>query len=84
MFLLDPSRENVFGFEGVFYGFVLWEMNFLELLHTFYGNILMGRQLPTTFCTIYYGLQRMKEEQGSLIKQEKFMVAAAIEPLSSS
>jgi hypothetical protein len=32
--LLDPSRENLCGFEGGFHGFVLWEMKFLELLHS--------------------------------------------------
>ncbi len=31
----------------------------------------MGRYLPTTFCAIYYGLQRMKEEQGSLLQHKK-------------
>ncbi len=54
-----------------FYGFAFWEMKFLELLHTFYGVILMGRYLPATFCTIYYGLQRMKEEQGPIFQQKK-------------
>jgi hypothetical protein len=41
------------------------------IIHTFYGIIVMGRYryLPTTFCTIYYGLQQMKEEQGSLFQQ---------------
>jgi hypothetical protein len=43
----------------------------------------MGRYLQTTFCTIYYGLQQMKEEQGSLIQQKKIKVAAGTERLSS-
>jgi hypothetical protein len=43
----------------------------------------MERYLPATFCTIYYGLQQMKEEQGSLFQQKKkIMVAVEIEPLT--
>ncbi len=53
------------------------------ILYTFYGIILMGKYQPATFCTIYYGLQRMKEEQGSLHQQKQIMVAAGIEPLTS-
>ncbi len=67
-----------------FYGFVPWEVKSLEILPAFTGVILMGRCLPTTYCTIYYGFQWiMKEEQGSLIQQKKIMVAAGIEPLTS-
>jgi hypothetical protein len=52
--------------------------------HFFNGFILMGRYLPATFCTIYSGLQQMKEEQGSLFQQKKIMVAAGNEvPLTS-
>jgi hypothetical protein len=74
------------GSKGGFYGFVLWEMKFLELLHTFYGFILMGRYLPTIFCTVYYGPQWMKEEQGSIFQQKKkklFTATAGIKPLES-
>jgi hypothetical protein len=28
-------------------------------------------RLPTTYCTIYYGLKRMKEEHGLLMQQKK-------------
>jgi hypothetical protein len=31
----------------------------------------MGRYLPATFCTIYYGLQQMKKEEGSFFQQKK-------------
>jgi hypothetical protein len=45
---------------------------------------LLGRVLPTTHGTIYYGLKRMKEQQGLLIQQKKKIVnAAGIEPSSS-
>jgi hypothetical protein len=38
---------------------------------------LLGRFLPATYCTEYYGLKRMKEEQGFLIQilqKKKIMV----------
>jgi hypothetical protein len=34
----------------------------------------MGRYLPTIFCTIYYGPQWMKEEQGSIFQQKKKII----------
>jgi hypothetical protein len=37
----------------------------------FAGFVLLGTCLPTTYCTIYYGFKRMKEEQGLLIQQKK-------------
>jgi hypothetical protein len=45
--------------------------------------ILLGRCLPTTYCTIYYELQQIKDEQRPLIQQKKIMVAAGIEPMTS-
>jgi hypothetical protein len=58
--------------EGFFYGFGLWKINFLNNPLIFPGFVLLGRCLPTTYCTIYYGFnKRMKEEQGLLIQQKK-------------
>jgi hypothetical protein len=46
-------------------------MKFLNIPLTFDGCVLLGRFLPaTTYCTIYYGFKRMKEEQGLLIQQK--------------
>jgi hypothetical protein len=42
--------------------------------------MLLGRCLPITDCTLYYGFERMKEEQGLLIQQNKNMVAAGVNP----
>ncbi len=42
-------------------------------IHTF----LMGRYLPTTFCTIYYGLQWMKEERGSSSQHDELLISRA-------
>jgi hypothetical protein len=59
-------------------------MKFLNIPLTFAKVILLGRCLPTTYCTIYYGFQRMKEEQGSSMQQKKkIIVAVGIEPLTS-
>jgi hypothetical protein len=44
---------------------------------------LLGRCLPATYCTEYYGFKRMKEEQGLVIQQRKIMDAARIEPKTS-
>ncbi len=33
--------------------------------------------LPATYCTVYYGFKRMKEEQGLLIQQKKKIMDAA-------
>jgi hypothetical protein len=81
--LLEPSREIVMGSEGVFYGFGLWKMKFLNIPRIFAGFVLLGRCLPTTYHTIYYGFKRMKEEQGLLIQQKKITDAAGIEPVTS-
>jgi hypothetical protein len=40
-----------------------------------------GKMPRTTYCTIYNGLGRMKEEQGS--QQKKYTDAAGIDPLTS-
>jgi hypothetical protein len=71
------------GSEGGFYGFGLWKMKFLNSPLIFAGFVLLGRCLPTTYFTIYYGLKRMKEERGLLIQQIKTMDAGGIEPVTS-
>jgi hypothetical protein len=52
-------------FGGGCYVFGLCEREFLTIQHTFYAIILLGRRLLATYCTVYHGLQWMKEEQGS-------------------
>jgi hypothetical protein len=59
------------GLERGFYGFGLWKMRFLNIPLIFAGFVLLGRCLPTKYCTIYYGFKRMKEEQGLLIQQKR-------------
>ncbi len=71
------------GLDGVFYGFRLWKVKFLNIPLIFDGFVLLGRCLSTTNCTIYYGFKRMKEKQGLLIQQKKIMNAAGIEPMTS-
>ncbi len=63
-FLLDFSREIVMGSEGGFYGFGLWKIKFLNIPLIFAGFVLLGKCLPATYCTIFYGFKRMKEEEG--------------------
>jgi hypothetical protein len=59
-------------------------MKFLNIPLIFAGFVLLGRCLPTTYCTIYYGFKRMKEEQRLLIQQKKkIMDAAGIKPRTS-
>jgi hypothetical protein len=58
-------------------------MEFLNLSLIFAGFVFLGRCLPATYNTLYYGFKRMKEEQGLLIQQEKIMDAAGIEPMTS-
>jgi uncharacterized membrane-anchored protein YitT (DUF2179 family) len=70
-FFAGTQQGNSYGFGGDFYGFGLWEMKFLNIPLIFAGFVLLGRCMPTTYCTIYYGLKRMKEEQGLLIQQKK-------------
>jgi hypothetical protein len=72
--------ENFYRVGRGLYGFSLWEMKFLNIPLTFTGVILLGRCLPTTYCTISNGFQRMKEEQESLMPQNKLMVAVGVEP----
>jgi hypothetical protein len=43
---------------------------------------LLGRWLPATYCRIYYGFKRMKDEEGLLIQQNLIMNAAGIEPVT--
>ncbi len=71
--------------EKGFYGFGLWKMKFLNIPQIFAGFVLLGRCLPTTYCTIYHGFKRMKEEKGLLIQQKKkkTMDPAGIEPVTS-
>jgi hypothetical protein len=45
-------------------------MKFLNVPLIFAGFVLLGRCLPTTYCTMYYGSKRVKEEQGLLIQQK--------------
>jgi hypothetical protein len=40
--LLEPSREIVMGLKGVFYGFGLWKMKFLNIPLIFVGFVLLG------------------------------------------
>jgi hypothetical protein len=56
------------GSEEGFYGFGLRKTKFLNMSQIFAGFVLLGRCLPATYCTIHYGLKRMKEEQGLLIQ----------------
>jgi hypothetical protein len=65
------SREKLLVWKGVFYGFGLWEIKFLNIPYLFAGFALLWRCLPATYCTTYYGIKRMKEEQGSLLQQKK-------------
>jgi hypothetical protein len=81
--LPDSSREIVMGLEGVLYGFGSWKMKFLKIPLIFAGFVLLGRRLPATYCKIYHGFKRMKQEQGLLIQQKKIMDAAGIEPMTS-
>jgi hypothetical protein len=69
--LLEPSREIVMGLEEGFYRFGLWKMKFLNISLIFVGFFLPGRCLPATYCIIYNGFKRMKEDQGLLIQQKK-------------
>jgi hypothetical protein len=80
--LLESSREIVMGSEGGFYGFRLWKMKFLNIPYIFAGFVLLGRCLPATYCTEYYGFKRTKEEEGLLIQQKKNMDAAGMEPVN--
>ncbi len=70
-FFYGIQQGKIFGFEGGFYGFGLWEMKFLNIPLLFAGFVLLGRCLPAPYCTIYYGFKRMKKEQGLLIQQKK-------------
>ncbi len=67
------------GLEGVFYGFGLWKMKFLNIPLIFAGFVLLGRCLPAT-CTEYYGFKRMTEEQGMLIQQKKLRMQKGLNP----
>jgi hypothetical protein len=58
-------------------------MKFLNISLILAGFVLLGRCLPTTYCTIYYGFKRMKGDQGLLFQQKKIMDAAGIEPVTS-
>jgi hypothetical protein len=58
-------------------------MIFLHIPLIFAGFVWLGRCLPATYSTIYYGFKRMKEEQGLLIQQKEITEAAGIEPMTS-
>ncbi len=70
------------GLEG-FLRFGLWKMTFLNIPLIFAGFVLLGRSLQATYCTIYYGFKRMREEQGLAIQHKNIMDAAGIEPMPS-
>jgi Na+-transporting NADH:ubiquinone oxidoreductase subunit NqrC len=72
------------GLEGGFNGFGLWKMKFMNIPLIFAGFVLLGRCLPTTYCTTYYVFKRMKEEQRLFIQQKKIMDAAGIELKTSN
>jgi uncharacterized membrane-anchored protein YitT (DUF2179 family) len=83
-FFAGAQQGNSYGFGRGFYGFGLWKMEFLNIPLIFAGFVLLGRCLRATYCTIYNGFKRMKEEQGLLIQQKiKIMDAAEIEPMTS-
>jgi hypothetical protein len=67
---LEPSREIVMGSEAS-HGSGLWKHIFLNIQLIFAGFVFLGRCLPATYCAMYYGFKKMKEEQGLLIQQEK-------------
>ncbi len=69
-FCMEEKNMGSEGGGGV-YGFGLWEMKFLNIPYLFAGFVLLRRCLPATCCTAYYGLKRMKEEQGLVIQQKK-------------
>ncbi len=68
------------GSEGGFYGFGLMKTKFLNIPLIFAWFVLLGRRLPATYCTIYYGFKRMKEEQWSLIQQKKLWMLQRLNP----
>ncbi len=64
------QQGNHYGFGGGCYEFGSWKMKFLNIPLIFTEFVLLGRCLPATYCTIYYGFKRMKEQQGLLIQQK--------------
>jgi hypothetical protein len=52
-------------------------------IHEHSITFLLGRCLPATYYTEYYGFKRMKEEQGLKIQQKIIMDAAGIKPMTS-
>jgi hypothetical protein len=69
--LAGTQQGNSYGFGGGYYGFRLWKKKFLNIPLNFAGFVSLGRCLPTTNCTIYYGFKKVKEEQGLLIQQKR-------------
>ncbi len=70
-FFVEIQQGISYGFGGGFYGFRLWKMKFLTIPLIFAGFVLLGRYLPTTYCSIYYVFKRTKEEHGLLNLQKK-------------
>jgi hypothetical protein len=68
------------GLQEGFHGFGLWEMKFLNIPLIFAGSVLLGRCLPATYCRIYYGFKRMKEELGLQIQQKKLWMQQGLNP----
>jgi hypothetical protein len=58
----------------------IMEDEFLNIPQIFAGFVLLGRGLPATYCTEYYGLKRMKEEQGLFIQQKKLRMQQGLNP----
>jgi hypothetical protein len=78
----DGSQQIKFLWvRGKSYGFVSWEMKCLELLHTFYGIILMGEKPANN---ILYNIlwTPVNERRARIIipAEKKNMVAAGINP----
>ncbi len=64
------------GSDGVFMGSDYWRWNFWT-----FHKFLLGRCLPATYCTEYYGFsKKMKEEQGLLIQQKKIWMQQGLNP----
>ncbi len=70
------------GLEKVLWVWIMQDEVSEHIPLTFAGFVLLGRCLPATYCTEYYGFKRMKEEQGLLIQQKMRLDAARIAPMT--
>jgi hypothetical protein len=65
------TRGNFCGFgKGDFYRFDSWEMKFVNI-DTLFMITFCWEDVCQQYITIYYELQQMNEEQGSLIQLRK-------------